>query len=276
MLEVAGFGGVPISVRIGHAPGLVPALLVHGFGSSGKANWSATGWLADLRRAGITTVTVDLRGHGLSGKPHESAAYSLSIVLSDLRRVLAELPAVLGSVPSIDLIGYSMGGRLVGELAAAAVSGDHRTAGAQWAAGLPAVRRAVIGGYDGRPMFSHLDPRELAVFTAALAGSPGPDSPGRQLAGIAAATRGNDLTALSALVSGMNDDRTPLPAKAVALPTLVVAGERDAITGDTLRWAEGLPRARHLVLPGRDHISAVTSAVFRSAAVDFLLGQSPW
>lgn len=274
VLTVPGDLGVPLSVVV--RPGAperasVPVLLVHGFGASGRSNWAGTGWLAGLQRAGIPTVTVDLRGSGRSGKPLLSNAYSLSILLSDLRAVLAAVPAVLGPLPVVDLIGYSLGGRLVGELVAAAVRSPAYPERAPWPAVLPAVRRAVIGGYDGHPLFEGLDDAQLAAYREAVAGRPAPDGIGRRAAAIALADRNNDLAALSAMVAGLRGDPRPLPAAAVAVPTLVVAGERDGITRDTERWAADLPNGRHLSIPGRDHISTVTSAVFRAAAVDFLL-----
>lgn len=244
-------------------------LLVHGFGSSGRANWSATGWLRDAGRAGIATATVDLRGHGLSAKPHDAAAYSRSIVLQDLQHVLAALPAVLGPLPAIDLVGYSMGGRLVAELVASSTRSPDHPSRVVWDEELPTVRRAVIGGYDGRPLF---DSVEFEAFTAALAGEPGPESPGRRVAGIALAGLHNDLDALSALVKGFSTGFDPFPPEAVRVPALVVAGDRDMITDHTRHWAAGMPDAVHLDLPGRNHVNAVTSSVFRSAALEFLAG----
>lgn len=245
-------------------------MLVHGFGSSGDANWSATGWLRSLHRAGLTSITVDLRGHGRSAKPHDPAAYRLSILLADLHLVLAALPAVLGPMRQVDLVGYSMGGRLVGELAAAATGSSTGLDRPAWGPGLPRVRRAVIGGYDGRAPLGSLDDAQFAVFIAALAGTAGPESPAGRLARIAMSDRDNDLAALSAMVRGLADDQSELDPGLVRVPTLVVAGDQDVITDDTLGWADGLPDGRHLHLAGRGHISAVTSSVFRAAAIAFL------
>jgi pimeloyl-ACP methyl ester carboxylesterase len=266
-LEVPGYQDVPIAVRIRPGDAAVPVLLVHGFGSNGRANWSATGWLDNLERAGLTSVTVDLRGHGLSGRPHEPEAYRLPILVADLRCAIGALAEVLGPVPRIDLVGYSMGGRMVAELIATATGSGLGADLRPWGPQLPSVRRAVIGGYDGRPLFEGLVPAE---FAAALAGAPGPDTPSRRIAAIATATRGNDLAAMSALVIGLGQASTALPPWAVAAPTLVVAGDRDAITDGTRTWAAGLPDGRHLELHGRNHISAITSSVFRSAATEFL------
>lgn len=266
-LEVAGFDDVPIAVQIRPSSSGVPVILVHGFGSSAAANWSATGWLDSLERAGLTSVTVDVRGHGLSGKPHQATAYRLLHLLTDLRAAIRAIAQVLGPVPMIDLIGYSMGGRLAAELIASATGSPLGTDLRDWDAGLPRLRRAVIGGYDGRPLFQGLVPAE---FSTALAGGRGPSTPSRRIAAIARASPGNDLVALSALVAGIGATQTWLPAAAVAIPTLVVAGDRDEITHATKSWAAALPDGRHLELPGRNHVSAVTSAVFRAAATDFL------
>ena len=107
VVSVSGFGGAAISVRIRPAGSRVPVLLVHGFGSNGQANWSATGWTKGLEKAGLTTVTVDLRGHGSSAKPHDSALYTLPILLADLRLVLAALPT--GIVPGHDGLRIAIG-----------------------------------------------------------------------------------------------------------------------------------------------------------------------
>ena len=269
-LEVSGVEGVPLAVKVRPAPGRVPAVLVHGFGSSARGNWAATGWVRTLRRAGVPTVTVDLRGHGESGKPHEMDRYSIPILMADLRRVLAALPSVLGPMPEVDLVGYSMGARLVAELVRADradPAGSARSAARTGRNEVPKLRRAVLGGYDGRPLFSWL---QLPEFTAALAGRPGPAGSGRRIADIALADPANDLAALSALVYGLSTDPTSMPAGALTLPILVVAGERDDITDRALEWASGMPRGESLVVPGRDHITVLTAGLFRTATTEFL------
>jgi len=266
-LEVAGFGSVSLAVQIRLAASEVPVLLVHGFASNAQSNWAATGWLTDLQRAGMTTITVDLRGHGKSAKPHERRRYSLPILLADLANVLAALPPHLDSLPALDLIGYSMGGRLAAELAAAASGSLDGSKSLSRPSGLPDVRRLVIGGYDGRALFAGVNADDV---TQALAGNPGPDSAGRRIARFALAVRGNDLSALSAFVGGMAERPTSISAATIGVPSLVVVGERDEIADAAMPWAAGLPLGRRLVLPGRNHVSAVTSAVFRSAAVEFL------
>lgn len=271
-LRVPGFEEAPIAVQIRPAGAGVPVLLIHGFGSNAQANWGRTGWLAGLHRAGIPSVAVDLRGHGQSAKPHDSRSYSLPILVADLLQVLAALPAELGQVPVLDLIGYSMGGRLAAELVAVAGDSDRHWSREVQSGRRPTVRRAVLGGYDGRPLFSGLD---LDAFESALVGEPGSDGSDRRFARIVDAIPGNDRSALSSLVRGLAQNPSPMIAADVTVPTLTVAGDADVITDGVAEWTAKLPVGHFLALPGRDHITAVTSAAFRSAAVEFLLRPDP-
>lgn len=221
-----------------------PILLVHGFGSAGRANWERTGWLRAL--AGRRTATVDLRGHGRSAKPQAADRYRLSLLVDDIATVAAEIDPQ----EEWDLVGYSLGGRLVAELATR----------------LP-VRRSVIGGYAGGPLLRDLDPDDVV---AAFAGGAASSSAAR-LAGIAAAVPGNDPLALQSLVLGLAADPSlSRPAPVPVAPTLVVVGGADPIADEARDWVDRLPQGSFLSVPGRNHISVVTSGAFRHAAVGHL------
>ena len=81
-----------------------PVLLAHGFASTHEVNWVATGWTKALTGAGYRVILPDMRGHGASGKPHDTHAYTLSAMAADLTGLLDHL-----GEPGADLMGYSMG-----------------------------------------------------------------------------------------------------------------------------------------------------------------------
>ena len=59
-------------------------VVVHGFASSTKDNWVATGWVRDLLRAGYRVIGLDQRGHGASDKPHGTGDYSIRQLAGDV------------------------------------------------------------------------------------------------------------------------------------------------------------------------------------------------
>ncbi|MEM9659311.1 MAG: alpha/beta hydrolase, partial [Planctomycetota bacterium] len=78
-------------------------VLLHGFMVSGYSTWQVSGFTSALfkkRRA----ITIDVRGHGRSGKPHGQEAYGREMV-ADVLRVLDHL-----SIDRAHVVGYSMGG----------------------------------------------------------------------------------------------------------------------------------------------------------------------
>jgi pimeloyl-ACP methyl ester carboxylesterase len=106
-LRVSGIGGVELAVRAWSGGEGRPFLLVHGLASSGHL-WD--GVADSLHRLGHPVATVDLRGHGESGKP--SSGYDFATVTGDLVEVMGatgfERPVVAGQ---------SWGGNVVLDLA---------------------------------------------------------------------------------------------------------------------------------------------------------------
>ena len=85
-------------------------VLVHGFASTAEHNWGGTGWIAALS-AKYRVIAPDVRGHGLSDKPHEREAYGYASMGADVTRLMDHL-----GIERALLIGYSMGASIAIEL----------------------------------------------------------------------------------------------------------------------------------------------------------------
>jgi 3-oxoadipate enol-lactonase len=78
-----------------------PIVLVHGYTGNSR-NWALT---VPALRERFRTISVDLRGHGLSGRPASEEAYGLETMASDVYELLRAL-----EVSDCVLAGHSMGG----------------------------------------------------------------------------------------------------------------------------------------------------------------------
>ncbi|WP_298226315.1 alpha/beta hydrolase [Gryllotalpicola sp.] len=104
--------GARISYRVfGDEANPQAIVLVHGTALS-QAIWRGFGWVRDLQDE-YKVITLDLRGHGHSDKPHDEDAYDLPYFLAD---VLAVLDAA--QAEHAHFIGYSLGARVGFTLAA--------------------------------------------------------------------------------------------------------------------------------------------------------------
>jgi pimeloyl-ACP methyl ester carboxylesterase len=221
----------------------VPVVLVHGFASSFERNWQETGWVDLLRDEGRSVIGVDLPGHGPSAKPHEPAAYA---------GLEGSVGAAMPPAGQADAVGFSMGAQLLLRVAAASPG---------------RFRRIVLGGI-GDGVFASTDPEPVAhaVETGYAAEEAGPSA-----AALAffAATPGNDPAALAACLRRPRAPLTEADVAAIAVPVLLVLGERD-FAGPADRLVAALPDARLLVLPRTDHFGTPKDFRFVKAALDFV------
>jgi len=227
-------------------PDAPTVLAVHGFASSALLNWHATGWIRDLTRADFHVIAIDQRGHGASDKPHSPDAYTMGALVAD---VLAVLDTFM--LDEVAYLGYSLGARV----------------GWEAARELPErISRAVLGGIpDGDPLTRfRIDEARSHISH----GHPVTDTLTGAYLQMARGIKGNDLTALVALVEGMRGGPQPSADNAPTKPLLFATGSEDGI----------LPKSRALALaaqgdffeiPGRNHFNAPTSRAFRDAAIDF-------
>lgn len=80
-----------------------PVVLIHGLGANADVNWRWPGITPKLARQ-FRVIAFDLRGHGLSSKPHDPAKYGVEMV-KDVARLMDHL-----GIARAHVAGYSMGG----------------------------------------------------------------------------------------------------------------------------------------------------------------------
>lgn len=241
--------------------GLRPILLLHGFSSSSKLNWSDTGWISTLQAAGRRVITVDLPGHGQSSSPEDLDSYSPSRIRADLLQIVADAGArpLRDGDPSsgLDVIGYSLGSRLAWEFGATQPE---------------LVHRLVLGGPNTKDPLASFD---LVAAQRYLAdGTPIEDESTAGLLKMAQLLPSNDLFALLSLIEAIKGEPYD-PAEAVPhMPMLLVAGDKDERAATMPELAAIAAHAggmvEQLLIPGRNHSNALTSRVFKDAVVAFL------
>ena len=240
--------GVKIATYEWGDPDAATVVLVHGFASSALGNWSLTGWVRDLLRAGYHVIALDQRGHGASDKPHDPAAYTMPILADD---VLTVLDTFL--LDEVLYAGYSLGAR-VGWRAAKEYPDR--------------ITRAVLGGIpDGEPLTRfRIDEARRFVSEGAV-----PDDPlTAAYVQMAAGIPNNDLEALVSLVEGMRNGEQPSPENAPPQPVLFATGSKDSIIEKSRALCAASPDGEFFEIPGRNHFNAPTSRHFRDAAITFL------
>ena len=242
--------GVGIAYQVwGDGPGR-PVVLHHGFIANSTLNWEGPG-IAGLLAAGRRVVGIDARGHGASDTPHDPARYGEERMSRDLL-ALVEL---LG-IERFDLVGYSMGA----VVALIAASTD------------PRVARLVVGGVgEGIVERGGVDTR--AIPQDALLDALRTDDPAGITDPQAAAFRafadavGGDRRALAAQVQALH--ATPIALERITAPTLVLAGDADALARSPERLAAAIPGARAETHAG-DHLGVLRTPTFQRSLAAFL------
>lgn len=209
-----------------------PLLLCHGsFGS--LDDWRDFGYVDTLRHR-HRVILIDSRGHGGSGKPHDPAAYTLALRVSDLVAVLDDL-----GIERADYMGYSMGAWIGFGLARFAPD---------------RCRSIILGG--AHPFAENMDaframvpdqPNEfLSLLEPVYGVHLGPAMRARMVA--------NDLTALRALTHNREDISDVLPT--MTMPCLLFAGEADARRPKIEDCARRMPNATLFQVAESGHVAA--------------------
>ncbi len=190
-----------------------PVVLLHGCGGTAWATFETTGFSDALKSAGRTVLTPDLPGHGPGPRSHDPADYA------DLAG------AMLEALPPgrFDAVGYSLGGKLLLEIAIRAPG---------------RIGRLVLGGVGDNVFAPEVVAEAAAV---ALERGPQPDTPPPVLAFLKTwdPERNDPLAIAAVLRRPANPVFTEAGLGTVAGPVLLVNGDRDPRGGGERAAAGG-------------------------------------
>lgn len=226
-----------------------PILLIHGFASNARRNWVGTGWLAALRHAGRRVIAYDNRGHGESEKLYDRACYGSPLMAEDALRLLDHL-----DIARADVMGYSMGARIAAFLA---LRHPER------------VRALVFGGLGIGMVRGVGDPQPIIRALEAPRADDVGDPLARAFRTFADQSKG-DLKALAACMGSARQKISEGEIGRLTQPVLVAVGGEDAIAGSPHELAALIPNAEVLVIPRRDHITAIGDRAFKEGVLEFL------
>ncbi|MEM7359764.1 MAG: alpha/beta hydrolase [Pseudomonadota bacterium] len=248
--------GLAIHFRVvGAGP---PLILVHGWGSDAKRNWEQTGWVgsfSDKRRV----IVLDIRGHGSSDKPLESAMYSYHRMANDVLAVLDHL-----EIQKADFIGYSMGAFIGAHLL-----GHHSYR----------FTAMVLGGIGDETPESISVSENIAIALRAEDPASITDPIGRAVRAFVDSNPDHskmdrEVLAISALQMWPEGFPIRLAGeglKLVDIPVLAVVGADDMPYAATVSdFTNAVPGGRLELIPQHDHLSVVTAPEFKRAAFSFL------
>jgi len=226
-----------------------PIVLVHGFASSKNVNWVYPTWVSELRKGGRRVLALDNRGHGESEKLYGLEDYSIPIMAGDVTALLDHL-----DIPRADIMGYSLGGRMVAWLA---LNRPER------------LRSAILGGI-GMAMIEGGGPGEnVALALEAPTLDDVSDPVGRTFRAFADQTR-SDRKALAACLRGSRGLMSRVEVARIDMPVLIAVGTKDEVAGSSHALGDIISGSNVLDIPDRDHMRAVGDKVYKQGVADFL------
>jgi pimeloyl-ACP methyl ester carboxylesterase len=206
-----------------------PVVLIHGYTGSAEGNWFLNG-IADALAAKHRVIAIDVRGHGQSEKPHDSARYG-----DRLWKDVLELMDHVG-IKRAHVHGYSMGGMIVTRLLA------------------NAPERFITASYGGSGVREE-DPQWVAKVPK---DKPGPDPKEAEASQKLRNAPHRDKEALDALGKSFRSSlRGSIDLTKINIPVLAINGEFDGPNAKTHRMQRELKDFQAVILPGKSHLTAI-------------------
>jgi pimeloyl-ACP methyl ester carboxylesterase len=216
-------------------------VLLHGFTGTIKS-WKQTPLYADLVKAGYKVIVPDMRGNGLSDKPHIPEAYAHDAEARDIMGIVSEL-----QLSNYMVIGYSRGSIIGSRL----LVNDNR------------VSKAVLGGM-GADFMNPEWPRRM-MFYKALAGKPTP-----QLEGFMKYVKDSGFDQVALMYLQKSQPFTTREEFAtVKKPVLILCGDVDEDNGSSKDLASLIPNAEYKRVPG-DHNGTAKTKAFGDVVMAFI------
>lgn len=235
-----------------------PVILLHGIGGS-LQSWLESGVFQKLA-VDHHVIAFDARGHGKSGKPHDSKQYGREMAL-DVVRLLDHL-----SLTKAHIVGYSMGAAITSQLLTLR---PDRFLTATLGAG---AGRFQWTDEDGRLAEQEASEREKECVSRTLiyrlAPTNGPklgEEEIKQRSAACLADASHDRFAIAAVTRARRDTVIPpAQATAVAVPTLGIVGNLDPALAGLQELKKIRPTLKLMVIDGAVHSSADSRGAMRS------------
>ena len=225
-----------------------PVVLLHGVAADTNLNYVRSGVFDLLLDEGYRVIALDSRGHGLSEKPHDPAAYGDDAMRRDVQALLDEL-----GIERCMIVGYSMGAAVTLRVA---MTDARPVAVALLGAGESMADKQ--GGTERRTsMAEAFRADDVEALPARV----------RAFREMADAIRA-DRVALGALLDAPWPD-TATGLDEVAVPVIVICGVDDDEVGSPDVLAAQLPAAEVVLVPG-DHFTANSTPQLHEALIAFL------
>ena len=239
-----------------------PVILVHGFAVNADINWRRPG-IAQRLAENYRVIALDLRGHGLSGKPHDGDLYGLQMS-QDVIRLMDHL-----KIEKAHLVGYSLGGFIALKNAV-----DHperfitvSPCGAGWETPdegffFSAVEKAAEDLREGRPV----DP-----LVTAFGGERKEPGLVHKLWVRMLTRYFNDSLALAAMLERIDElALSESEVRKIKIPMLGIAGDNDPLAQGAKKLIGVAPNYRLFLISGADHVQTPMHDDMINALLKFL------
>jgi pimeloyl-ACP methyl ester carboxylesterase len=238
-------------------------VLLHGFAVNGDLNWRIPG-ITEALAQDYRVITLDLRGHGLSAKPHDPQAYGIAMA-DDVIALLDHL-----SLHKAHIVGYSLGGIITLKLATAHPermktasvlgAGWERADDSLFLASMDGIAAALESGQGIPPLSASLggDRKKPGLFHTLWV---------KVMTGYL-----NDGPALAAMVRrirGLTVEEEDV--KSISVPVCSIVGTLDSMKPGVDAMVGMVPDHTVVFIEGADHMAAVSSPILLESLQECLM-----